>query len=65
MQRRLMLIAVLLCALPALGQTTTYTGTVKDLTGTTVTSGRITSATNAPNAGAIACTGSFAGATVS
>ena len=65
MRRGLMLIAVLLCVLHMLGQTTTYTGTVKDLTGAAVTSGRITWSLNILNGGSIPGTGSFAGSTIS
>jgi hypothetical protein len=64
--RRYPLALVLLCAIPALAQTTTtYVGTIKDLTGATVTSGRITWALNAPSGGNIPGTGSFVSNTVS
>lgn len=45
--------------------TTTYTGTIKDLTGATVTSGRITWTLNAPSGGNIPGTGAFVSTTVS
>ena len=49
-------IALLLLLLPVVGMsqtTTTYVGTLKDLTGNPVTSGRITWKLNAPNGGSI------------
>jgi hypothetical protein len=45
--------------------TTTYVGTIKDLTGATVTSGRITFTLNEPSGGSNPGTGSFVATTVS
>jgi hypothetical protein len=57
---------LLLIPFAVLGQTTTtYVGTIKDLTGTPVTSGRITWTLNAPTGGSIPGTGSFTASTVS
>jgi hypothetical protein len=42
MKKWIFLSLLLLAALPGFAQTTTYTGTIKDLTGATVTSGRVT-----------------------
>ena len=58
---------LMLCALPAFAQTTTtYTGTIKDLTGATVTSGRITfTLGQGVGVGTIPGTGAFTATTVS
>src|ERR1700740_1303065 len=45
--------------------TTTYVGTIRDLTGAVVTSGRITFTLNSPSGGSIPGTGSFVATTVS
>jgi hypothetical protein len=68
--RRLIWIAVIMSAITAWAQTpppimTRYVGTVKDLTGTVVTSGRITWTLSNPSGGVISGTGAFVAATVS
>lgn len=66
MTKRFLALCVLMCAAPIFAQTTTtYTGTIKDLTGAVVTSGRITWSLNAPSGGVIPGTGSFTATTVS
>lgn len=62
--KKMLLLAFLLAA-PLYAQTTTYTGTVRDLTGSVVTSGRITWTLNAPGGVSIPGTGSFVATTVS
>lgn len=66
MRRFLIAISFALFPLAGLSQaTTTYTGTVRDLTGAVVTSGRITWTLNAPSGGSIPGIGSFVATTVS
>lgn len=66
---RRFLIAFLFLLAPILGisqvPSTTYVGTVRDLTGAVVTSGRITFTLNAPSGGSIPGIGSFVATTVS
>lgn len=66
--RRFFLVLTLLLA-PVLGisqlPSTTYVGTIRDLTGAIVTSGRITFTLNAPSGGSIPGIGSFVATTVS
>lgn len=63
--RRFVLL-LLTCALPAAAQTTTtYTGTIKDLTQTVITSGRITFTLKPPGVSNISGSGSFVSSTVS
>lgn len=64
--KKLLLAFLILSGIPLCAQTTTtYTGTIKDLTGATVTSGRITWQLNAPSGGVIPGTGAFVSSTVS
>ena len=64
--KKIWLLAALLCGTMLHAQTTTtYTGTIRDLTGAAVTSGRITFQLNAPSGGVIPGTGSFVSSTVS
>lgn len=66
LKRILMAAMVLASATAAFGQyTTTYVGTIRDLTGAIVTSGRITWQLNAPSGGSIPGVGSFVASTVS
>src|SRR5579859_1293307 len=64
--KKLWVLAAFLAATMGYAQTTTtYTGTIKDLDGVTVTSGRITFQLNAPSGGSIPGIGSFVSSTVS
>jgi predicted GH43/DUF377 family glycosyl hydrolase len=63
--KKLLILAALLGASVLSAQTTTYTGTVRDLTGAAVTSGKILFTLNAPSGGNIPGTGAFVATTVS
>lgn len=62
---RKILLLVLLSAAPIFAQSTTYTGTIKDLTGAAVTSGRITWTLKPPGVSNASGIGSFVSTTVS